>query len=100
MLVAPRWSARSVPDREQTRRALTEHRYRRHVQTDARRAKRLGATGAPLIVADGRYAVPGAQTSDTLLNLLRTTWGEAHPVTVATGAPACGSDGCTVPIRS
>ncbi|WP_242436009.1 DsbA family protein [Streptomyces sp. Root369] len=63
-----RRSARSVPDREQTRRALTEHRYGRHVQADARRAKRLGATGAPFIVADGRYAVPGAQNSDTFLN--------------------------------
>ncbi|KDN77126.1 hypothetical protein DF19_13090 [Streptomyces olindensis] len=50
---------------------LTDRRYRTRVQDDARRAQRLGVTGAPFIVVDGRYGVPGAQDSDTLLGLLR-----------------------------
>ncbi|MEV6325483.1 DsbA family oxidoreductase [Nocardia sp. NPDC051787] len=87
-------------DREQIREVLTERRYRQQVQDDARRAQSLGATGAPFILIDGRYAVPGAQGSDALLGLLRTAWNEAHPVTaVAPGGdtPACGPDGCVVP---
>jgi predicted DsbA family dithiol-disulfide isomerase len=88
-------------DREEARRALTERRYRRQVEDDARRAQRLGAAGAPFIVVDGRYAVPGAQDSDALLDLLRTAWDETHPVTVTPGgeASACGPDGCAVPAR-
>ena len=80
---------------------LTERRYRAQVQDDARRAQRLGATGAPFIVVDGRYGVPGAQDSDTLLDLLRTAWDETHLVTLAPAgdAPGCGLDGYAVPAR-
>ncbi|MDN3027089.1 DsbA family oxidoreductase [Streptomyces sp. S.PB5] len=89
-------------DRQRTRQALTGRRYRGQVRDDARTAQRLGATGAPFIVADGRYGVPGAQDSDTLLDLLRTAWDEAHPVipVPAGQAPVCGPDGCAVPTHS
>ncbi|NUW46850.1 DsbA family oxidoreductase [Nonomuraea rhodomycinica] len=88
-------------DREQTRQALTERRYRRQVQQDAARGQRLGATGAPFIVVDGRYGVPGAGETDILLEVLRTAWDETHPLTPVTGGdiPACGPDGCAVPPR-
>ncbi len=88
-------------DRDLTRQALTERRYRTQVQEDARRAQRLGATGAPFIVVDSRYGVPGAQSSDALLDLLRTAWDETHQVTLtpAGDAPGCGPDGCAVPVR-
>lgn len=88
-------------EREQTRQVLERRRYRQQVQDDARQAQRLGARGAPFIVIDGRYGVPGAQDSDTLLDLLRTAWTDTHPVTPATGdAPVCGPDGCAVPERT
>ncbi|MFK4540591.1 putative DsbA family dithiol-disulfide isomerase [Streptomyces tendae] len=88
-------------DRDLTRRVLTDRRHRSQVQEDVRRAQRLGATGAPFTVVDGRYAVPGAQSSDALLDLLRTAWDEAHPVTrtLAGHAPVCAPDGCAVPGR-
>ncbi|MFD4413241.1 DsbA family protein [Streptomyces sp. NPDC058476] len=85
-------------DRDQTRQALDQRRYRQQVQDDARRAQRLGANGAPFIVIDGRYAVPGAQDSDTLFDLLRTAGADTHPTApVACDAPVCGPDGCAVP---
>ncbi|MEV0824863.1 DsbA family oxidoreductase [Nonomuraea rubra] len=86
-------------DRERTRRALTGRSLRQQVLHDARQAQRLGASGAPFIVVDGRYGVAGAQDSDSLLQLLRTAWDETHPVTLAPGghAPACGPGGCAVP---
>ncbi|BEL05042.1 DsbA family oxidoreductase [Actinoplanes sichuanensis] len=74
-------------DREQTRQALTDHRYRRQVRDDAARARRLGATGAPFIVVDGRYVVPGAQDSDSLLELLRKVWDAGRPRTRLGDAP-------------
>ncbi|MEU2269993.1 DsbA family oxidoreductase [Streptomyces olindensis] len=88
-------------DRDLTRQVLTDRRYRTRVQDDARRAQRLGATGAPFIVVDGRYGVPGAQDSDTLLGLLRTAWKETRSVTLAPAgdAPGCGPDACAVPAR-
>ncbi|MFI7501799.1 DsbA family protein [Streptomyces sp. NPDC049687] len=80
---------------------LPRRRYRQQVQDDARQAQRLGARGAPFIVIDGRYGVPGAQDSDTLLDLLRTAWTDTHPVTPAAGdALVCGPDGCAVPERT
>lgn len=90
-------------DREQTRQALTDRRYRRQVRDDAARAQRLGATGAPFIVVDDRYGVPGAQDSDSLLELLRKAWDDSHPLTLADhagDAPVCGPDGCAVPERA
>jgi predicted DsbA family dithiol-disulfide isomerase len=89
-------------DREGTRRALTEHRYQRQVGADAVRAQRLGATGAPFIVVDGTYGIPGAQDSDGLLHVLRTAWDASHPLTLGTDGDAavCGPDGCAVPARS
>ncbi|MFD0855134.1 DsbA family protein, partial [Actinomadura adrarensis] len=44
-------------DREQTRQVLVDRRYRQRVQQDALQAQRLGATGAPFTVIDGRYAL-------------------------------------------
>ncbi|WP_189278518.1 DsbA family oxidoreductase [Kitasatospora griseola] len=87
-------------DREQTRQALAQRRYREQVRDDATHAQRLGATGAPFIVVDGRYGVPGARDSDALLDLLRTAWDDTHPLTPVAGggdAPICGPDGCAVP---
>jgi predicted DsbA family dithiol-disulfide isomerase len=42
--------------REKTRRVLTEGRFTQQVQDDPESAQRLGSTGAPHIVVDGRYA--------------------------------------------
>ncbi|AYC39786.1 DsbA family oxidoreductase [Streptomyces griseorubiginosus] len=88
-------------DRSLTRQVLTDRRYRTQVKDDARRGQGLGATGAPFIVVDGRYGVPGAQDSDTLLDLLQTAWDETHPIilTPVGDAPGCGPDGCAVPAR-
>ncbi|MGW1672471.1 DsbA family oxidoreductase [Streptomyces sp. NPDC002324] len=87
-------------DRGETRRVLDERHYRQQVQHDARLARRMGARGAPFIVIDDRYGVPGAQDSDTLLELLRTAWNDTLPPPPTPGStPACGPDDCAVPER-
>ncbi|WP_235854949.1 DsbA family oxidoreductase [Nonomuraea aridisoli] len=84
---------------EKTRRVLTEGRFRQQVEDDMETAQRLGATGTPYIVVDGRYALPGAQDTDTLLGILRQVWDETHPTVLVTDndAAICGPDGCAVP---
>ncbi|OLT13976.1 protein-disulfide isomerase [Actinomadura sp. CNU-125] len=85
-------------DRERTRRVLADRRYRRQVRRDAQQAQRLGATGAPFTVIDGRYALAGAQDTDTLLGILRQVWDQTHPtVLVADDAATCGPDVCAAP---
>jgi predicted DsbA family dithiol-disulfide isomerase len=86
-------------DREETRRALADRRYRPRVRQDAHQAQRLGATGAPFTVIDRRYALAGAQDTDTLLGILRQVWDETHPTVLLAGddAAICGPDGCAIP---
>ena len=78
---------------------LTEGRFGQQVQDDVESAQRLGATGTPYIVVDGRYALAGAQNTDTLLGILRQVWDQTHPTVVVADndAAICGPDGCAVP---
>ncbi|NEB03396.1 DsbA family oxidoreductase [Streptomyces sp. SID13726] len=84
-------------DREKTRQALTEGRFRQQVRDEAEQARRLGATGAPFIVIDGRYALPGAQDTETLLRALRELWDDSHVAASGGTGEVCGPDGCAVP---
>jgi len=87
-------------DRDSTRQALQEHRFRQQVEDDARHAQRLGASGVPFTVVDGRYAISGAQDTGTLLRLLEQAWDETHqPVSLTEDATgACGPDGCALSV--
>ncbi|MFF3948099.1 DsbA family protein [Streptomyces sp. NPDC001902] len=88
-------------DRETTRQVLADGRFRQRVREEAQEGRRLGATGAPFIVFDRRYAVPGAQDSDTLLDVLRKVWDETRPsvTTLDADGASCGPDGCATPRR-
>ncbi len=62
----------------------------------------LRITGVPFFVADGKYAVSGAQPPEVLLQLLQRAYDEASqagltPVAVTTGSNAeasCDGDSC------
>jgi len=58
-------------DREDAAPALRENRYAQTVHADIDLARRLGATGVPLFVFDGRYGISGAQAPDTFLDALQ-----------------------------
>jgi predicted DsbA family dithiol-disulfide isomerase len=45
-------------------------RYRDQVNADQHEAQRPGAHGAPFLVLDGRYAIPGAVATDDLLTAM------------------------------
>ncbi|MFI6262755.1 DsbA family protein [Micromonospora sp. NPDC051006] len=82
--------------------ALRSRRYRARVAADQREAERLGARGAPFLVFDRRFAVPGAIGTEDLLAAITKAWAEAHPtpqpLPVVSGADRiCTPDGCAVP---
>jgi predicted DsbA family dithiol-disulfide isomerase len=63
------------------------------VRADEAAARALGVSGVPFFVVDRAYGVSGAQGTETLLEVLQRAWGDAHPLTMVTGA---GGDACAV----
>jgi predicted DsbA family dithiol-disulfide isomerase len=58
-------------DAEWVAQALEGDEGRDEVLADAEYARNLGVTGVPLFVFDGRYAVSGAQSADTLRTVMQ-----------------------------
>jgi predicted DsbA family dithiol-disulfide isomerase len=89
-------------DPAELRTALGERRYRFNVENDDHAARSRGAEGVPYFLFAGRYAIPGAESAETILRGLTLGWEHVHartaPIEVlsSTGA-ACGPDGCRVP---
>jgi predicted DsbA family dithiol-disulfide isomerase len=78
---------------------LHDHRYRDQVNADQREAQRLGAHGTPFLVLDGRYAIPGAVSTDDLLAAMTRVWDETQPApeplpTLAATGQTCTPEGC------
>jgi predicted DsbA family dithiol-disulfide isomerase len=77
--------------------------YTGAVRADEQRAARYGITGVPFFVADGKYAVSGAQPPEVLLQLLRRAYAEKSqltPVAVTADSDSeasCDGDSCPVP---
>jgi len=76
--------------------------YADAVRADERQAARYGITGVPFFVADGKYAVSGAQPPEVLLQLLQRAYDETSQLTpVAVPADSdseasCDGDSCAV----
>ncbi|MEU8018609.1 DsbA family oxidoreductase [Micromonospora parva] len=92
-------------DRDGAAEALRSRRYRARVAADQREAERLGARGAPFLVFDGRFAVPGAIGLGDLLAVIEKAWAGNHPTpqplpVVGPAEGVCSPDGCAVPDRT
>jgi predicted DsbA family dithiol-disulfide isomerase len=76
--------------------------YADAVRADEQQAALYGITGVPFFVADGKYAVSGAQPPEVLLQLLRRAYEERSqltPVVVTTDSnsgASCDGDSCAV----
>jgi predicted DsbA family dithiol-disulfide isomerase len=74
--------------------------YADAVRADERQAAQYGITGVPFFVADGKYAVSGAQPPEVLLQFLRRAYDETSqltPVAVTTDSNSeanCDGDSC------
>lgn len=84
-------------DAEQVREVLDSDAYADAVRADESQALELGVTGVPFFLIDGRFAIPGAQPPELILQALQRAWQESHqPVMVVGDGGVCGPDGCTV----
>jgi predicted DsbA family dithiol-disulfide isomerase len=92
-------------DRDEVVEVLDSDAYADAVRADEADAARLGVTGVPFFVVDGRYAVPGAQPPEVMLQVLDRCWqdrvaeaGDHAADGVGDEVPAtgevCGPDGC------
>jgi predicted DsbA family dithiol-disulfide isomerase len=81
---------------------LDGNAYADAVRADEQQAARYGITGVPFFVADGKYAVSGAQPPEVLLQLLQRAYDDASqltPVAVTTDGDSeasCDGDSCAV----
>lgn len=63
-------------DPDEVHQALTDRRYGDRVEADAQEAVALGATGVPFVVLDRRYAVAGAQPTETFRQVLEKAFND------------------------
>ena len=71
------------------------------VREDIDAARRIGVSGVPFFVVDGRLGVSGAQPPEALRDLIEQGWLTREPAPVqvvagADGAEACGPEGCEI----
>lgn len=78
--------------------------YAKEVKSDIEEAKQLGITGVPYFIFNRKFALSGAQQTETFVQALEKAWEEEQGVpTFENLSPsndsdgACGDDGCAVP---
>lgn len=86
-------------DEREIKDIFASNAYMHEVSQDINEAQMLGVRGVPFFVLDRKYAVSGAQSSDTFLDALQKShaeWRKEHPLVslqeVGNG-PACDVDG-------
>lgn len=89
---------------DEVKQVLASNTYAEDVNRDIYESQQVGVRGVPFFVLGGKYAVSGAQPSETFLGALNQAYGEwkkEHPqLTDLTGAngAVCAPDGsCEVP---
>ena len=86
----------------QAQAALDGDAYADAVRADEQQAARYGITGVPFFVADGKYAVSGAQPPEVLLQLLGRAYEERNQLTPAAvttdrnSETGCDGDSCAI----
>jgi predicted DsbA family dithiol-disulfide isomerase len=63
-------------DAETTKKVLDTKEYADAVEQDIYEAQQISVRGVPFFVLNDRYAVSGAQATETFLGALSTAWGE------------------------
>jgi predicted DsbA family dithiol-disulfide isomerase len=81
-------------EEDEVRHTLASDRYAEQVREDERTAGEFGISAVPTFVVDRSLGAAGAQPPEALLQLLRQGWTTRSPVSVASGAEACGVDRC------
>ena len=83
-------------DEKEVRDILASDAFSKEVKQDEMQAQSLGIRGVPFFILNNKYAVSGAQSPDTFLEVLEQTWEEFEkanqPVIISEGEN-CSIDG-------
>lgn len=82
-------------DAERAQSILSSDEFTAEARADQATAGKLGVTGVPFFVIDGRIGVQGAQPPEALLSAFEKAAASA-PVETAADAESCGADGCEI----
>jgi predicted DsbA family dithiol-disulfide isomerase len=77
---------------DEVKKVLTSDAYADAVHQDIYESQQIGVRGVPYFVLGNKYAVSGAQQSETFLGALRKAWSETQPADSLEGA-VCTPDG-------
>lgn len=83
-------------DKKDVREVLETNAFEFEVKQDEELARTIGVSGVPFFVFKDKYAVSGAQSPETFLQVLEKSWqefeAENKPISIAEG-PSCSTDG-------
>ncbi|MBK6985317.1 MAG: DsbA family oxidoreductase [Bacteroidetes bacterium] len=87
-----------IPEQEITA-VLNSDTYANDVEQDITEAQQIGVRGVPFFVLDRKYAVSGAQESETFLGALTKAYDEhangiTEPIATNNSSCGCGPEGC------
>ena len=86
-------------DADAVRAALASDSQAAGVRADLARAREVGVRGVPFFLLDGKYGVSGAQSADSLLDVLEQVWekeGHTPAVQMMGAGPGCDDGSCEV----
>ena len=88
-------------DEQEITAVLNSDTYANEVEQDITEAQQVGVRGVPFFVLDRKYAVSGAQESDTFLGALTKAYEEhtngiIEPISSDDTSCGCGPEGCDV----
>ncbi len=76
---------------------LKGNAFSNEVHQDVEQAQQIGVRGVPFFVLNQKYAISGAQESETFLQALLKAYDEIKPADLAgEDAAICGPDGCEI----
>jgi predicted DsbA family dithiol-disulfide isomerase len=78
---------------------LESGRYADEVRADEADARALGVTGVPFFVVDRHFGISGAQSPESILQVLEAAWADTHSaLVISTDATTqCDEESCSVP---
>jgi predicted DsbA family dithiol-disulfide isomerase len=82
---------------KEVREVLSSDAFAKEVKQDERQAQSIGVRGVPFFVLNDKYAVSGAQSPETFLEVLEQTWEEfekENKTLITVEGESCSADGC------
>jgi predicted DsbA family dithiol-disulfide isomerase len=84
-------------DKAEVSSMLKENTFANEVHQDIEQAQQIGVRGVPFFVLNHKYAISGAQESETFLKALHTAYNEINHIDLSEPDTAvCGPEGCDI----